>query len=429
MLESRPFLRLRNAFKIAQAKLASKAVGRESSGEEAGAMESRGAGPWMEKACPRGAGPWMEEACPDVAHEGAPGVIRVSAWRLREMRRKSARWRDKEAIKALNHEIGFLRQQLDEWACWYRAALWHRWKEDAQNQQQPRQQQQQRVANLDELKQDLEPKVSVIDYSKWDHIECDDEDDEKGQEEESAYSDDELDGYWDSYASEEAEEGKDHLMCTSEEEDEEEEAKEEEDPTGTDEEEDAEEENMYYDEEFEMQERADMFEDDEADCGSEAAEAVGEDGREREAKENFELQEGADMFEDDEADCGSEAAEAAGEDGREREAKENERKTMEEDDAMRKQRVMDALAGAEKELRSAFDHAAQSLDDLPDTGAISATLKKQQQQVSWQMASYAQSIAQMRDSEFSIDGTPKILQLIAMWCEELAPGIASLVPD
>ena len=100
-----------------------------------------------------------------------------------------------------------------------------------------------------------------------------------------------------------------------------------------------------------------------------------------------------------------------------------------EDDAMRKRRVIDALSSSGKALQTAFHEAAERLDSLPKSEGISAALKGQQEQVSLQMANYEQSIVQMRDSEFSIDGTPQILQLIASWRDELLSGIASLVQD
>ena len=128
-------------------------------------------------------------AKPIMEHStGHAHLEQVSLWKIREMRRQQARQRDKQLISDLHrevarlrkelvmaqsydlrHEVSWLRQELAWWQHWWDSWPSHRQCEAEQ------------IASIQ-----LEPRASVIDYSKWAHV---------GDESENGNSDPEDDEY------------------------------------------------------------------------------------------------------------------------------------------------------------------------------------------------------------------------------------------
>ena len=128
------------------------------------------------------------------------GVIAAaSIWRVREMRRQMARNRDKTLIAQLQHRVLHLEMQLSEWWEWFQAThaetdseyqhhqqhqQYHQVSPENQHKQSVQQQQQQQ-------QQQLQTCTSLIDYSKWDHLQSSSDEDEECSWEEDEDEDEE----------------------------------------------------------------------------------------------------------------------------------------------------------------------------------------------------------------------------------------------
>ena len=98
------------------------------------------------------------------------------------------------------------------------------------------------------------------------------------------------------------------------------------------------------------------------------------------------------------------------------------------DDEGRKRLIIKTLTGACDAVQQALQQAAHRIADLPMPDQISATLEVQQGRVSEQLRCYKAAITNMNDSEFTAEGSTKLLQLITTWRDDLVLGIEELVP-
>ena len=146
--------------------------------------------------------------------EGSP--VRISMWRIRELRRQSARQRDKQTIETLGAYIKRLEEELYAWREWYFEQAHGEGSVD-------------RVLSLvaGEQQQQQQQRQGLIDYSKWDKLSCsssssdgvdqlhdEEEEEEKEEAGEDEVADDQLSyhlsddddvPYWDEYEHEEDE--------------------------------------------------------------------------------------------------------------------------------------------------------------------------------------------------------------------------------
>ena len=104
-------------------------------------------------------------------------LVQVTPWKIREMRRQSAKWRDKHEIAALRERNELLQQMLGEWERWWRTVYWascHTELVERERQTPPppaRQQHPQQQKHQPQPRdQPQVRKVGLIDYSKWDHL-------------------------------------------------------------------------------------------------------------------------------------------------------------------------------------------------------------------------------------------------------------------
>ena len=104
-------------------------------------------------------------------------VVPWTSWKIREFRRQTAKWKDKQVINSLRDVNHQLQEELRGWERWYYRERWsqiqaqEQWRGGGREQQmqQPQQQQQQRQ--------------QPIDYSKWDKMSFTSDDDEGDAEE------------------------------------------------------------------------------------------------------------------------------------------------------------------------------------------------------------------------------------------------------
>ena len=127
------------------------------------------------------------------------GVAEVTPWRIREMRRKNAIWRDKQQIMGLQRDIQTMQDQLSAWERWYFTVCW-RWiqtdstpkkeeeEDDDAHMPQLRKQQQQQLQQQHPVDLSQRP-VSVIDYSRWEHLSCYSEEPDVAEVEKDEYLD------------------------------------------------------------------------------------------------------------------------------------------------------------------------------------------------------------------------------------------------
>ena len=122
-------------------------------------------------------------AKPGDTNGGRCSIATANMRRLREVKRKKARDKDKWEINSLRQQIHYLEAQVQEWWAWYRA--------DEQVGRLEQQQQQQQHW------QEAEGQTSrPIDYSRWDHLPEYAESEEEEEEEEDEDIDDETEfGY------------------------------------------------------------------------------------------------------------------------------------------------------------------------------------------------------------------------------------------
>ena len=85
------------------------------------------------------------------------GLVRITPWRLRKMRRQAAMWRDKEHIASLKRNVQLLQTKLGEWERWCFAEWFHTQCGQPQQQQ---------------WLQEQPPTHSCLSYTKWDHLSC-----------------------------------------------------------------------------------------------------------------------------------------------------------------------------------------------------------------------------------------------------------------
>ena len=133
-------------------------------------------------------------------------VARISLWKIREARRREATARGKSQIQKLMQRVEVLEGALTCWQQWYSLLLEGNWQWPTQAAREEEEEEEAEETAIAEVTPPIKMQHSVIDYSKWDHIECDDDEDDEEEDEEPDYTEDELDGYWDSCTGAEDEE-------------------------------------------------------------------------------------------------------------------------------------------------------------------------------------------------------------------------------
>ena len=101
----------------------------------------------------------------------SPVLMEATMWRLREIRRKAARDADKLRICSLEEEVERLRNELAQWIWW----SWRHTRSDVDEHG---------MAGGAHEAQKTEPeqRASPIDYSRWDHIGEEEDEDEENEE-------------------------------------------------------------------------------------------------------------------------------------------------------------------------------------------------------------------------------------------------------
>ena len=324
-------------------------------------------------------------------------LVEATVWRIRRLKQQEARRRDKEQIASLTQQISNLRWTLWSWEAWS-CREWKQHNEGDHDEVEAAL----RALDSPQVMTGSAPRecTSVIDYSKWDRLECSSdedvssEEDGVGSEKGATYTDD---CYWCEEALGETGEVDD---WDGEEEGEADLAKEEKE---------AEEDTFRFDEALGIEEEEDE-------------EAEGQTVEEKAAEDVATAPLVADWSSSVEASvigAGQHvhSIEATGYQHRPSPgASHSERKAV----------CLDCLACADADIKQAWKSAVAASAWMP---SIAKELARQEEQTCRQLSAYSMAIEGMNTAEFEETKTKQLLDLLASWRAELLGNIRSIANE